>query len=66
MAGVSFDQVSKIYPDGTRAVDRIELEVNDSKSWCSSGHRAAARRRRCAWWRASRTSPKGVQSAIVS
>src|SRR3954470_22988420 len=31
MAGVSFEEVSKIYPDGTRAVDRIELEINDGE-----------------------------------
>jgi multiple sugar transport system ATP-binding protein len=29
MAGVTFDEVSKIYPDGTRAVNRIELEIED-------------------------------------
>jgi multiple sugar transport system ATP-binding protein len=31
MAGVSFDGVSKIYPDGTRAVDQIDLDVTDGE-----------------------------------
>jgi multiple sugar transport system ATP-binding protein len=31
MAGVSFDRVSKVYPDGTRAVDAISLDVEDGE-----------------------------------
>jgi multiple sugar transport system ATP-binding protein len=31
MAGVTFDGVSKIYPDGTRAVNSIDLEVQDGE-----------------------------------
>jgi len=31
MAGVTFDQVSKIYPDGTRAVSGIDLEIEDGE-----------------------------------
>jgi multiple sugar transport system ATP-binding protein len=31
MAGVTFDGVSKIYADGTRAVNQLELEVQDSE-----------------------------------
>jgi multiple sugar transport system ATP-binding protein len=31
MAGVSFDQVSKVYPDGTRAVDEISLDIEDGE-----------------------------------
>ena len=31
MAGVTFDQVSKIYPDGTRAVSGMELEIDDGE-----------------------------------
>jgi multiple sugar transport system ATP-binding protein len=31
MAGVSFDQVSKIYPDGTRAVNDMDLEIQDGE-----------------------------------
>jgi multiple sugar transport system ATP-binding protein len=31
MAGVTFDRVSKIYPDGTRAVNQIELEIQDKE-----------------------------------
>jgi multiple sugar transport system ATP-binding protein len=31
MAGVTFDKVSKIYPDGTRAVNAIDLGVEDGE-----------------------------------
>ena len=31
MAGVAFDGVSKIYPDGTRAVNALELEIEDGE-----------------------------------
>ena len=31
MAGVTFEQVSKVYPDGTRAVDDINLEIRDGE-----------------------------------
>src|ERR1700709_148710 len=31
MAGVTFDQVSKIYPDGTRAVNAIDLDISDGE-----------------------------------
>ncbi len=31
MAGVTFDSVSKIYPDGTRAVNALELQVEDGE-----------------------------------
>ncbi len=31
MAGVTFDGVSKVYPDGTRAVDRMSLDVDDGE-----------------------------------
>jgi multiple sugar transport system ATP-binding protein len=31
MAGVTFDQVSKIYPDGTRAVNQIDLGIRDGE-----------------------------------
>jgi multiple sugar transport system ATP-binding protein len=31
MAGVTFEDVSKIYPDGTRAVNDIDLEINDGE-----------------------------------
>jgi multiple sugar transport system ATP-binding protein len=31
MAGVTFEDVSKIYPDGTRAVNDIDLEVRDGE-----------------------------------
>src|SRR5688500_18544554 len=31
MAGVTFDGVSKIYPDGTRAVNSIDLDIQDGE-----------------------------------
>jgi len=31
MAQVSFDQVSKVYPDGTRAVNRLDLGIQDGE-----------------------------------
>ena len=31
MAGVTFDGVSKVYPDGTRAVDRMSLDITDGE-----------------------------------
>jgi multiple sugar transport system ATP-binding protein len=31
MAGVSFEQVSKIYPDGTRAVSGVDLDITDGE-----------------------------------
>jgi multiple sugar transport system ATP-binding protein len=31
VAGVTFDQVSKVYPDGTRAVNRIDLGIEDGE-----------------------------------
>src|ERR687895_340451 len=31
MAGVSFDRVSKVYPDGTRAVDGMSLGIEDGE-----------------------------------
>jgi multiple sugar transport system ATP-binding protein len=31
VAGVTFDDVSKVYPDGTRAVDDMDLEVQDGE-----------------------------------
>ena len=31
MAAVSFDEVSKVYPDGTRAVNRIDLGIEDGE-----------------------------------
>ena len=61
MAGVTFDGVSKVYPDGTRAVDRPRASTSrTASSWCSSARRAAARRRRCAWSPGSRTSARAA------
>src|SRR5437763_6032924 len=31
MAGVTFAGVSKVYPDGTRAVDHLDLDVEDGE-----------------------------------
>ncbi len=37
MADVHFDQVSKFYPDGTKAVDALELHVADGEFLCVLG-----------------------------
>src|SRR5213595_1738586 len=31
MAGVAFEHVAKVYPDGTRAVDDLTLEIRDGE-----------------------------------
>ena len=31
MAGVAFEQMSKVYPDGTKAVDALTLEIGDGE-----------------------------------
>ena len=31
MASVTFDDVAKVFPDGTRAVDGLSLEVHDGE-----------------------------------
>jgi multiple sugar transport system ATP-binding protein len=31
LAGVTFDEVSKVYPDGTRAVSNVDLEIEDGE-----------------------------------
>jgi multiple sugar transport system ATP-binding protein len=31
VAGVTFDEVSKVYPDGTRAVSEVDLEIKDGE-----------------------------------
>ena len=31
MAGVTFDGVGKVYPDGTRAVSDVDLEIRDGE-----------------------------------
>ena len=44
---ITFDDVTKKYPDGTVAVDGLTLEVPDGTLACSSDRRAAARPPRC-------------------
>ena len=31
MAAIRFDEVSKVYPDGTRAVDELELAIGEGE-----------------------------------
>ena len=31
MASIAFDSVSKVFPDGTRAVDGLDLEIADGE-----------------------------------
>ena len=59
MAGVTFDQVSKIYADGTRAVDSIDLEI-DRRRVHGARRPVGLRkdRRRSGWWPGSRRSPR--------
>ena len=54
---VEFREVSKVFGDGTRAVDSSTWRSPTASSWCSSGRPAAARRPRCGWSRGSRRSP---------
>ena len=58
MAEVTFEGVSKIYPDGTRPSTTSTSTSATGSSWCSSARPAAARRRRCGWSPGSRTSPR--------
>ena len=58
MAGVVLDDLTKRYDGGALAVDKLNLEIHDGEFVCWSGRRDAARRRRCAWWRGSRRSPR--------
>ena len=60
MAAIRFEAgVSKVFADGTRAVDALDLRSRRASSWCSSARPVAARRRRCGWWPASRRSATG-------
>ena len=60
LAGVTFSDVGKVYPDGTRAVTTWISRSATASSWSSSAPPAAARRRRCAWSPASRTISDGT------
>ena len=57
MASITFDRITKRYPDGTQAVSELDLESATASSSSWSVRRAAARRRRCAWRPGSRRSP---------
>ena len=59
MAAVTFSDVSKIFPDGTKAVADLSLETEDGEFMVLVGRPAAARRRRCAWSPGSRRSAVG-------
>ena len=49
MAQVGFDRVSKIYPDGTRAVNEMSLGIRDGEFMVLVGPPAAARRPHSGW-----------------
>jgi ABC-type phosphate/phosphonate transport system ATPase subunit len=59
MAGVAFQHVAKVYPDGTRAIDDLTLEIEDGEFVVIVGRPAAERRPLCGWLRASKRSAKG-------
>ncbi len=56
MASVTFEGVSKRFGDGTRAVDRLDLDIADGEFMVFVGPSGAARRPRSGWSPASRTS----------
>ena len=58
MAGIVFEGVSKVYRDGTRAVDDLDLEIDDGEFLVLVGPSGAGRRRRCGWSPASRRSAR--------
>lgn len=45
---IHFDNVSKVYPDGTVAVDELTLTAPNGKITCSSVLPGVARQPRCA------------------
>ena len=49
VAGVAFEGASKIFGDGTTAVDELDLRSPTASSWCSSAPPGAGRRPRCGW-----------------
>ena len=69
MAEVAFDDVSKVYADGTTAVEDSTSPSTTASSWSSSGRRAAARRPRCGWspaWRTSRAARVRIGDRVVN
>ena len=46
---IEFRGVTKRFPDGTVAVDNLDLTVDDGKITVFVGRPAVARRHRCAW-----------------
>ena len=60
MASVTFDGVSKVYDNGFRAVDDLDLEISDGEFMVLVGPSGAARRRRCGCSPASRTSARAT------
>ena len=65
MAAVSFDDVSKVFPDGTIAVDRLSLDVEDGEFLVLVGPPAPASRRRSAWSPGSRTRRAATSSSAA-
>ncbi len=58
MAQVAFDRVSKIYPDGTRTVDDVSLEISDGEFMVLIGPSGCGKTTALRMTRASRRSPK--------
>ncbi|WP_460917320.1 hypothetical protein [Plantactinospora veratri] len=54
MVSITTDRLTKVFPDGTVAVDGVSIEVDSGSSSPCSVRRAAASRRSCDWspgWR---------------
>ena len=62
MASVSFNNVAKVYPDGTRAVWELDLDVEDGKAVVLVGRPQVGERRNeppallCRTWHASKSN----------
>ena len=56
MAHISMEKVGKVYPDGTRAVGDVNIEIEDGEFLVLVGLLDAESRRCCAWWLVLRRS----------
>ena len=59
MAEIAFEHVTKRYADGFEAVKDVSLTIADGEFMILVGPSVRGSRRRYAWSRDSRTSPRG-------